>query len=116
MLRWEWDECCGTLEKEVTRGDEISYFTYHLYQGNALLILIAEWEENGQEMYTVRDFWVDKEHMNNCLGLTKGHHNIHTEWKKITFYRDKVRPKDLVTICTALVKAMPSITIEIKGE
>lgn len=114
MLNWNWNERVGTLEVEEYRKDHTDKNTYYLYQGNALLIVMAEWEEDGAERYTVRDFWTDKEHMKLCLGLVKGHNNIHDNWRKITFYKDKIRQRDLVTICSALVKAMPSITIEIK--
>lgn len=76
-LNWQWKEDkVGTWTEK--QGDR--EYTYNLYSGNALLIMIAEWEEKGQDLYTVHGFFCDKDHMKNCLGLNKDYkQNIYSD-------------------------------------
>lgn len=115
MLRWEWNYRIGTLETE-SRNEIYKYF---LYKGNAKLIVIAEWkDDNGEDRYNVHDFFASKEDMNCKLGLVKetSNHYVNTfeNWMKITFYKDMIGQRDLIELCTAIIKAFPNITIEIK--
>ena len=68
-LTWKWDEKCG--EMVVTDPLSNKEFTKNLYVGNAYLIMMSEWNEDGTDKYALWSFWADKEHMKNCLGLSK---------------------------------------------
>lgn len=76
-LNWNWKEDkVGTWTEK--HGDMEN--TYNLYSGNALLIMIAEWNEDGIDKYQVASFFCDKDHMKNCLGLNKDYkQNIYCE-------------------------------------
>ena len=68
-LNWDWNKRIGTAtifnyNKEVE---------YSLYQGNAFLIMLYEYEEDGKDMWSMHNFLVDKDHAKNCFGLSKGH-------------------------------------------
>ena len=86
-LNWSWDSCCGEAVFESTYWnplegkDETRQFTTKLYQGNAYLIFIYHYEENGEKMYTLHTFFADKEHMKNCLGLNK-------KWSKDNIFNE----------------------------
>ena len=60
-LNWQWKDKCGELETD--QG------TLTLYQGNAYLIMLNEFEERGQQYYSLYGFFDDKVHMKRCLGL-----------------------------------------------
>ena len=51
------------------------YETRYWFTANAWM---AECRKVGDE-YQLTSFWCDKEHMRNCLGLTKGHENIYEQ-------------------------------------
>lgn len=66
-LRWDWKkDKVGTWKQKDKEGNE---YCYNLYSGNALLIMI--WENNDNNTYQVCDFFLDKNHLKNCFGLTK---------------------------------------------
>ena len=114
-LRWSWKEKCGTALAVWYDGDERKTGNLSLYQGNAELIFL--WESG--ESYTMFSFWADRDHMKNCLGLTKGNSNIYSDDSgnrvkiiEFTFYKNRIR--DLPQIVTAIVKAFPRISINIE--
>lgn len=117
-LNWRWEDKCG----EATIVDiENREHTLNLYEGNAFLIFLREYEEDGHNMYSLWSFWADKEHMKNCLGLNKkkGYtSNIYeygsSKIVKMRFNKDKCRY--LKDITTALVQAFDNINIEIYKE
>lgn len=118
-LNWNWDEKCGeaTFRQEL-KGEEPKEYTVNLYTGNAYLIFMYEWEEDGVEKYSVHSFWVDKDHMKRCLGLVKDSHNMfdvsYSKLVKIRLEKKKCRyMKDIVT---HLMKAFDNLTIEIYTE
>ena len=119
-LRWDFRERIGEWVEVDNDGKEN---TYYLYQGNALLIALAEWEESGTSMYAMHMFFADKEHMKNMLGLSKEYHygeNILQDngygsvLKKIKL--NKTKCKQLKDIVDAFVKAFDEIEIEIYSE
>lgn len=63
-LNWQWSEKMG--KAILSNGKEVN-----LYRGNAFIIAINEWKQNGEELYSLAWFAVDKQHMKNMLGLTK---------------------------------------------
>ena len=113
-LNWQWNDKVGTID--IFNIDKV--VTYNLYQGNAFLIMLYEYKEEGKDMYIMHNFFVDKEHAKNCLGLTKGHENMFNtdkyKVKGIHLNKKKYRyTKDLVDM---LIKAFDDIKIEIFSE
>ena len=116
-LNWRWNEKCG--EAVIQQGEK--EFSVNLYKGNAFLIFLYEYEENGQNMYQLYSFWADKQHMKNCLGLNRKEGyggNMFDEdgckLKKIRINKAKYPyTKDLVQ---ALTQAFDDLTIEIFKE
>lgn len=120
-VEWRWNEKCGEATINRLHGNgKIKPTTVNLYKGNAYLIMLDEWEENGQEMWNMYSFWLDKNHMKNCLGLTKGkdYYNIYdtgtTKLTSITINKKKC--SNYKEIVTALVQAFDTIDIKIISE
>lgn len=118
-LRWDWDEKCGEVTLVQMHPDEEDReFTLTLYTGNACLIMLHEFVEDGEERYSLANFWADKAHMKNCLGLNKREgytENIHnTPYQKFTKFRlNKNKCRYIKDIVPALVQAFDNIDIEI---
>lgn len=120
-LTWNWNKKVGELFTEQTIGGETRQFVHPLYNGNALLIMTNEWEEDGVEKYGMYNFWVDEHHMKACLGLIKNadgvKRNIYKDgWDKWTKIRLSKSCRDLNKIVKALVAGFDSIIIEIYTE
>lgn len=105
MLLWSRKDKCGEMK--------IGECSVNLYEGNALMIMVSEWTEEGSEKDKVWSFFADKEHAKNCLGLSKGHENIYADcpWKKLTLYRSKSRNWKVFIELAA--KAFPDIEIHL---
>ena len=94
----------------------------NLYQGNAYLIFLNEWEEDGKNLYSLYSFWADKQHMKNCLGLTskkneESFNYFNTPECTLTTVRlNKRKCKYLKDIINALVSGFDNIKIEIYNE
>lgn len=119
-LNWKWDEKCGEAIMKYDHDGEEKEYVLDLYQGNAYMIFIATYEENGKQMYNVWSFWVDKDHAKNCLGIGKDKdcYNIYAEgWRTITKFRfDKSKTKYFADIVSMIAKAFDDITIEVYSE
>ena len=103
-LRWQWNEKGG--EVTFKNGD-----VYPWYEGNGLMIVLNEWQENEETYWSMFWFFADKEHAKNMLGLSKGHENCFSDnpITEITINRKwSYQWKDLVTLLT---KAFPDIRI-----
>ena len=61
-LCWNFKEKGGTITTEKTG-------TKNWYEGNALMIVLNEWTEEGKDWHSLAWFFLDKEHAKNCLGL-----------------------------------------------
>lgn len=109
-LNWRWEEKIGEALFDYNDKQVI----VNLYQGNAYLIFINEYNENGKDMYSMFSFWVDESHMKNCLGLNKGTDNIYTDesCKLREIWFDK-NYRYLNKVVPALVKAFDNIDIHI---
>jgi len=114
-LYWDWKESVGDAIFEINNESEVRIT---LYEGNALLIMLQEYQEDGEDMYNMFGFWVDKAHMKNCLGLAKGYDNSYDSdyirLKKIRL--NKTKSRNYKDIISALVKAFDNIEIEIYSE
>ena len=94
-LRWQWNECIGELEIENQNKARIK-----IYQGNALLIFLNEWKgENGEDLWSMYNFFADKGHFDNCR-KDKGY-NYAKGWLKLTLWTSK---KELFSAIQKLLK------------
>lgn len=126
-LNWIWDEKCGELTfSQNYKGEEYREFTVSLYQGNAVLIMLNEWEEEHEDgihnMWSMWNFFCDKGHMNRCLGLEKNSDGVKDNifdkdtcrFLKIRLNKAKNRYwKDIVK---SFASAFDNITIELYSE
>ena len=121
-VNWNWKDKVGTMTVVQSHpGEEDRTFELSLYQGNAFLIMLHEYQEDGQDMYSMYSFFADKQHAKNCLGLNKkqdfGDNFLDTPYNKATKFRINKKKyrytKDLVTL---LAEAFDSIEIEIFAE
>ena len=131
-LQWLWANKCGeaTFRRRVAKGDptkdgeyEYKEYTVSLYEGNAELIFIYEYEQDGEQMYNLTDFFADKEHMKRCLGIDKrykdtyGKNRYEREYDRLVKIRfNKAKSHNYKEIITAFVQAFKEIEIEVYTE
>jgi hypothetical protein len=121
-LHWQWDEKCGEATLvQMYPDEEDREFKLGLYTGNACLIMLSEWEEDGESMWNMFSFWADKDHMKNCLGLNKKQgytDNMYaTPYQKITKVKlNKKKCRYFKDIVAALAQAFDDLTIEVVSE
>lgn len=112
-LQWDFDKKAGTVT-QIYDGKE---WTYNFYEGNALMIVTYEFEENGEERYSMAWFFTGMDHARRCLGLKKlddgtknnmfGENGI----TRLVIYRQNCNQwPDIVELFS---KAFPKIVIEI---
>lgn len=116
-LNWDFKKKCG----EVTLRQGEREFTLTMYQGNAYLIFLSEWEEDGKDMYRLYSFCSDREHAKILFGLKKGWNgekvNIFNGYDKFTKFRfNKTHCRNLKEIVGIITEAFDDITIEIYKE
>lgn len=113
-LHWDFKEKAGTLTQILRDG---TYRTSNFYEGNALMIVPYEYEENGTEYYTMDWFFTGVDHAERCLGLQKcddgTQHNMFPEngITQLTIYREYCR--EWKTIADLFTRAFPQIAITI---
>jgi hypothetical protein len=90
-LNWNWDKKIGELEYRNYDGvlQKIS-----IYEGNALMIFIHEWESK----YAMYTFFFDKAHLKN---IAKECPELFEEWESITLWEIN---KDLIWACEQMFK------------
>ena len=126
-LNWNWNNKIGEMVIEQCRGvgDEIisKEYTLSLYEGNALLIMLYEYKnENGEDVYDMFSFFVDKTHAKKCRGLQKNGDgelvNIFNEdWQKCLKLRiNKKKSRNWKDIITLFVQAFDNLAIEIYND
>lgn len=115
-LNWLWKDKCGEATVRFYDGEER---TVNLYQGNAFLIFVNEYEENGHNMYNVWSFFVDEAHAKRMLGLEKDADNCfadpyHGQLIKLRLNKSKhTKAQKLISL---FVKAFDNLTIELYKE
>ena len=119
-LHWDWDERCGeiTLSQMQEDGTWTDY-PLRLYTGNCCLIMLHENDE--ADTYNVNGFFVDVQHMKNCLVLNKkdGYtdNRYNTDIQRITRLRlNKSKAHYWKDIIAAFSKAFDDLTIELYTE
>lgn len=109
-LRWDFNQVSGT----ITYGGK----TFRWFEGNARMIILNEFQENGKEMYNLEGFSFDDDHLKNILGITKGHTNVYVDFgtpvTQLTVYRKYTTNWD--KLIKIFVKAFPEIEITLKDE
>lgn len=104
-LNWEWKKKMG--ECHYANGA-----VANLYQGNALVIAVCEYED---DTYQLAWFACDENHMKNMLGLTKGYDNDF-RYFGITKLRLNVSYPNTSKLVTLIAKAKMPINIELYEE
>lgn len=114
MLTWNWSDKIGEVEEVYINGEgKKTVGTTSIYAGNCFAVLIVE---NPDDTYVVTGFFNDKEHMKNCLGLSKGYtENIYNHewhyWEKITIYKDKADKKFIKEFVPSVALAFDNIEV-----
>lgn len=115
-LNWRWSEKVGEADIQQ-KGIE---FTCSLYQGNAYLIFLYEWEDDGEKLYQMHSFWLDKDHMKNMLGLNRKDgfsiNEFNLESERLVAIRINRKMRYTKEIVTALVQAFDNLKIELVGD
>ena len=116
MLNWQWDEKVG--EVDIYNYDKV--VTYSLYQGNAFLIFVYEYTENGKSMYSVNNCFVDEAHAKRALGIDKnskttyGDNTLNQPSYKLQEIRIKKKDyKHTKKLISMLVEAFDELTIKL---
>ena len=120
-LYWDFKNKVGEAFIQQTLPDRpVKEFTVNLYEGNAYLIFVNEYEENGKNMYSLYTFFADELHAKRCLGLDKeyGTENMFTSGyeKLVTLRINKAKYKKVNKLISLFTKAFDEITIEIYKE
>lgn len=77
-LNWEWNDKIGTCVMYDNFKNE-EYITT-LYKGNAFMIQVYEYKsDDGKDMYSLVNFFCDKEHAKHCLGIDKKYKTTYGE-------------------------------------
>lgn len=107
MYTWDWAKDIGTVDTNIwVKKDDSSQMK--IYKGNGYAIFVAEWKEDGNDMYEVYSFFVDKQHLRNCMK-----DNLHLElfkhFNSVDFHK---YDKSLDLLYDALAQAGVRITFE----
>ena len=124
-LNWLWNEKCGeaTFRQKTENGTR--EYTCDLFKGNAYLIFIYRYEQDGNKMYTLAGFFCDRDHMKKMLGVDKrstktyGVNQYNTEYEQLTKIRlnlNMLQKKQINEIISAFTEAFDDITIELYKE
>ena len=109
-LNWLWENKCGTLTERTEYKDGEYERNYVLYDGNALMIALSEWTEDGSEYWQMGDFWLDEKHMENCM-----EDNAY-RFKAIRLNTKKIAKSKLNKILKACIKYGIEITLYAEEE
>lgn len=113
-LYWDWKEKVG--EAVIQQGENV--FKVNLYEGNAFLIFIYEWHDDGEgiDKYQLWSFFADEQHAKNCFGLNKKNNygGIFDDDNKLVKVRiNKTKYRYTKKLVDMLVRAFDEIQIEI---
>ena len=70
MLKWQWTDKIGVI---VKRGFDNQEYHLNIYTCNGFIVILKEWEKDGEQLYTVSDYYLDKKDLKKALGLEKGY-------------------------------------------
>lgn len=86
-INWNWKDKIGELKVRRVFSGEIEEFSISIYEGNADLIFIYEFEENGVKKYTLFNFFCDLQHLKRCVV----DETCFNEWQEIIFFKCDVK-------------------------
>lgn len=118
MLQWEWKNKIG--EVEIFNHDRVT--TFNLYEGNAFLIMLYEYEEDGKQMYAMHSFFVNEAHAKRMFGLDKKWKETYGKncfdepgykMQKIRINKSKYGKSNTKKLVSMLVEAFDELTIEL---
>ena len=116
-LQWDWNKKSGTVT-QVYGGEE---YTSNFYEGNALMIVTNEFEEDGVERYNVIWFFTGKDHAERCLGLQERDDGTKSNMierdgmvTRLVIYKEHCRHWQ--TLIDLFTKAIPEIVIELRAK
>lgn len=114
-LHWSFNERLGTAIFSVKDGEDMEC---SIYQGNAFLIFLNEYKKDNTDYYDMVTFFVDENHMKNCLGITKGYTTniLNEENFKLKAIELSKNTRYLDKIIKHLVKGFDNIEIKIYTE
>lgn len=117
-IQWNWKDKCGEVIIEQTIDGVTKQFTKTLYEGNCLLIMLSEWQEDGTDKYSLYSFFADERHARVQLGITKDDPNIWADdWNKIVKIRlNKAKSRNWKKIVNLFAQAFDNIEIELFTE
>jgi hypothetical protein len=85
----------------------------NLYRGNALVIAVNEWEQDGRNLYSLAWFAADEKHFKNMLGLSKEFKENSFEDFGIKELTLNTRYKETEKIVALLARAKAEVTINL---
>lgn len=105
-IQWNWNEKCGTATFMRNGGQK---YNANLYVGNCFLIMLNEWEEDGNGMYSLNSFFVDADHMKRCLedGIFSGYDTL------ISVRINKAKCRNYKKIVALLAEYLDNIDISV---
>ena len=103
MLNWDFGYKAG---KATYLDNEGKQRVYNLYEGNAYLIEVAEWRENGRNLYSVRKFALDKKHLETQIA-----EGDYAKLVRLTINKDVCRKAYEIA---KLFGKLDGVTVEIK--
>lgn len=120
-IQWQWKDKIGEAVIQQTVGDETKEFTKTIYEGNAFMIFLNEWNEDGVDKYSMYTFFADEKHAKICLGLDKRKEyagNILDEdmTKLVKLRINKKKSRYYKKIVTLFAQAFDNLVIEIYSE
>lgn len=105
-LQWNFKEKAGTITHVGFNGEPVKF---NFYEGNAFMIELYEYEEDGVGMYAMKSFFLDVDHAKRYLAEYADSYKPLT----MTIYRNHFRQwKKAVDIFT---KTYPDLEIILKG-
>lgn len=82
-LNWNFNERIGRLLVVEEREYGPVEFNINIYRGNAFMIFLYEYEKDGEELYQMYNFFIDKEHAKNCMNNSP---SIFDDWKRLELW------------------------------
>ena len=96
-LTWRWKEKRGQI---IGRDNDGKIFSANIYEGNAPLIALSEWDEGEDHYYAPYLFFVDDEHAKKCLGLKKNtdgeKRNLYPEIEEVRLSKNHSHYKEIM--------------------
>lgn len=121
-INWKWDDKIGEAIIRRKIGDETAEYVKTLYEGNAFMIFLNEWTEDGVDKYSLYTFFADEVHAKRCLGITKNCDGVYSNMFEdgydtlVKIRINKKKSRNWKKIVTLFAQAFDNIQIEIYSE